>query len=231
MKIKRGGGGGTFTETSVSSQPRRIFLFFATTPPASTQHHGHKIPEIAGSSGGMSQFAFRIGRNLRLFNFAGFLGLVIGLGVLIIACCAGVYILMKRRKDRGDPLWRSRKSVGNSMSQGILGGSRSKRGWVRTGDDDHHMGDRSQGIGLSAPRSRSRSPNPEMYSNRDQGASASSVKLSAPGPYPDAFVARDSIDSLVEGPHQSRGNYQGVSEHDHEDTKYSPTSSRFRERI
>ncbi|KAF8750002.1 hypothetical protein RHS01_09691 [Rhizoctonia solani] len=174
MKIKRGGGGGTFTETS-----------FATTPPASTQHHGHKIPEIAGSSG-------------------GFLGLVIGLGVLIIACCAGVYILMKRRKDRGDPLWRSRKSVGNSMSQGILGGT---------------------------PRSRSRSPNPEMYSNRDQGASASSVKLSAPGPYPDAFVARDSIDSLVEGPHQSRGNYQGVSEHDHEDTKYSPTSSRFRERI
>ncbi|CAE6377457.1 unnamed protein product [Rhizoctonia solani] len=202
MLVKRGGGAATFTETT-----------FATSPPTSTQHHGHKIPEIAGSSG-------------------GFLGLVIGLGVLIIASCVGVYILLKRRKDRGDPLWRKRKSVGNTMSQGILGGSRSKKGWVRTGDeDDHYMGDRSQGIGLSAPRSRSRSPNPEMYSNRDHGASASSVKLSAPGPYPDAFAARDSIDSLVEGPHQSRGNYHGVDDHDHEETKYSPTSSRFKERI
>ncbi|KDN41202.1 hypothetical protein RSAG8_07616, partial [Rhizoctonia solani AG-8 WAC10335] len=201
MRVKRGGGTQDFTQST-----------YPTSPPASTQHHGHKIPEIAGSSG-------------------GFLGLVIGLGVLIIGSCVGVYFLLKRRKDRGEPLWRKRKSVADSMSQGMLGG-RSKKGWVRTGDDDdHYMENRSQGIGLSAPRSRSRSPNPEMYSNRDHDASASSVKLGVPGPYPDAFTARDSIDSLVEGPHQSSGNYHGVGGHGHEDAKHSPTSSRFRERI
>lgn len=167
----------------------------------------------------------------------GFLGLVIGLGVLIIACCVGVYILLKKRKDRGEPLWRKRKSVGDGMTKSMLGGRPKGRGWVRTGDgdDDHYADDHSRGIGLSTPRSRSRSPNPEMYSNRDHSASASTVKLeAAPGPYPDAFSARDSIDSLVEGPNHPRGKYQGVGEHDHDDPKSSPTferGTRFKEAI
>lgn len=210
MFLKRGGSTQTtITETS-----------YPTAPPASTQHHGHKIPEIAGSSG-------------------GFLGLVIGLGVLIIACCIGVYILLKKRKDRGEPLWRKRKAVGgsDSRSKSMFGGRSQGKGWVRTGDgdEDRYTDDHSRGIGLSTPRSRSRSPNPGMYSNRDQASSADTVKL-APGPYPDAFSARDSIDSLVEGPNAARGQYHGV-EHDHDDPKHSPSSStfeggtRFKERL
>ncbi|KAG9127445.1 hypothetical protein FRC07_013762 [Ceratobasidium sp. 392] len=213
MFVKKRGGSTqtTITETS-----------YPTVPPASTQHHGHKIPEIAGSSG-------------------GFLGLVIGLGVLIIACCIGVWILLKKRKDRGEPLWRKRKNVGDtSRSKSMFGGK--GKGWVRTGDgedevyvDDHARG----GIGLSIPRSRSRSPNPSggVYGNRGHASSASTVKLSAaPGPYPDAFEARDSIDSLVEAPNTPRGKYQGVEGHDHDhdrdhdddrDVKHSPTSSTF----
>lgn len=166
------------------------------------------------------------------FHFCiGFLGLVIGLGLLIIACCVGVFILLKKRKDRGEPLWRKRKPVADSMSKSILGGRQRGKGWVRTGDgdgdDEHFMENRSHVIGLSTPRSRSRSPNPEMYSNRDQGASASTVRLEAPGPYPDAFTARDSIDSLVEGPNQSKGKYHGIDDNDREDSKYTPSVASF----
>ncbi|KAG8737369.1 hypothetical protein FRC10_008284 [Ceratobasidium sp. 414] len=169
---------------------------YPTAPPASTQHHG-------------------------------FLGLVIGLGVLIIVCCVGVWILLKKRKDRGEPLWRKRKTVGEtSRSKPMFGGK--GKGWVRTGDgddevltEDHARG----GIGLSTPRSRSRSPNPSggAYGNRG----------GAPGPYPDVFEARDSIDSLVEAPNTPKGKYQGIEGHDHDDydhdrdVKYSPTSSTF----
>jgi hypothetical protein len=114
----------------------------------------------------------------------------------------------------------------------MFGGRSQGKGWVRTGDggDETYTDDHSRGIGLSAPRSRSRSPNPNggMYSNRDEAFSASTVKMSAaPGPYPDAFSARDSIDSLVEAPHAPRGQYHGVEGHDHDDTKYSPTSPTF----
>jgi len=199
MFLKRGGSTQTtITETS-----------YPTSPPASTQNHGHKIPEIAGSSG-------------------GFLGLVIGLGVLIIASCAGVYILLKKKKDRGEPLWRKRKAGGgDSKSKSMFGGRAQGKGWVRTGDGDNNQyaDDHSHGIGLSAPRSRSRSPNPEVYTNRDHASSTSTMRLSAPGPYPDAFSARDSIDSLVEGPNAQRGQYQGVEEHDDDDSKYSPHRS------
>ncbi|QRW00919.1 hypothetical protein RhiJN_28937 [Ceratobasidium sp. AG-Ba] len=177
-------------------------------------------------------------------RLTGFLGLVIGLGVLIIASCVGVYILLKKRRDRGEPLWRKRKNVGDTHttpSKPLFGRSKNK-GWVRTGDgDDESYADRG-GIGLSAPRSRSRSPNPagDVYGHKGHASSASTVKLSAaPGPYPDAFEARDSIDSLVEAPNTPRGKYQGVEEHDHDDydTKHSPTSpdfgrgTRFREGI
>lgn len=178
--------------------------------------------------------------NLIFTPSPGFLGLVIGLGLLIIASCVGVYILLKKRKDRGEPLWRKRKTVGggDNMSKSMFGGRSQGKGWVRTGDgdDDRYADDHSHGIGLSVPRSRSRSPNPGMYSNRDQASSVDTVKL-APGPYPDAFSARDSIDSLVEGPNTPRGQYHGVEEHDHDDVKRSPTSStfeggtRFKERI
>ena len=210
MPIRRGG---SFQTTITGTE-------YPTAPPSSTQHHGHKIPKIAGSSG-------------------GFLGLVIGLGVLIIACCAAVFVLLKKRKDRGEPLWRTRKSVGDGMSTSMLGGRHKGRGWVRTGDDDDdHFAGENRGIGLSMPRSRSRSPNPQMYSNRDLGVSASTVKLEAPpGPYPDEFIARDSIDNLVEAPKHTHGQYHGVEGRDHEDTKYSPTSpsfergTRFREGI
>ncbi|KAG9100822.1 hypothetical protein FRC06_003643 [Ceratobasidium sp. 370] len=156
----------------------------------------------------------------------GFLGLVIGLGVLIIACCVGVWILLKKRKDRGEPLWRKRKAVGETSRSKPMFGGRGK-GWVRTGDgddevltEDHARG----GIGLSAPRSRSRSPNPSAGTYGNRGA---------PGPYPDAFEARDSIDSLVEAPNTPRGKYQGIEGHDRDDhdrdrdVKYSPTSSTF----
>jgi len=202
MIVKRGGS----TQTTITD------ISYPTSPPASTQHHGHKIPEIAGSSG-------------------GFLGLVIGLGVLIIASCVGVYILLKKKKDRGEPLWRKRKAGGggDSRSKSMFGGRAQGKGWVRTGDgdNDQYADDHSHGIGLSVPSSRSRSPNPEVYTNREQVTSASAVKLSAPGPYPDAFSARDSIDSLVEAPNTPRGQYHGVEEHDHDDSKYSPTSPGF----
>ncbi|KAG8714195.1 hypothetical protein FRC08_012265 [Ceratobasidium sp. 394] len=159
-----------------------------------------------------------------------FLGLVIGLGVLIIACCIGVWILLKKRKDRGEPLWRKRKAVGGaSRSKPMFGGK--GKGWVRTGDGDDEVltDDARGGIGLSAPRSRSRSPNPSGGTYGNHG--------SAPGPYPDVFEARDSIDSLVEAPNTPRSKYQEIEghvhdDHDHDrDVKYSPTSSRFREAI
>lgn len=72
--VARGGG-------SIASDSRDP-TEFPSTPPASTQTHFKSIPKIAGSEG-------------------GFIGLVVGLGVVFIGCCIGIFFLLRHRRHGG----------------------------------------------------------------------------------------------------------------------------------
>jgi len=198
---------------------------YPTSPPKSTYRKG--VPTIDGSEG-------------------GFIGLVVGLGLLFIGCSLAVFLLLRRRNSIGRrPLPFFNKSIGGrgkgaapaNTSGGVFGrlGQSDRHGWVRTGEDDSD--DEGQGHGRASGASvklsdaRARSPNPPtpnreregLYSNDSNPfATPSTAKFQyhAPGPYDDAFNARPSTDSLDEAVH---GRYPGASSSTH--TAASPPLS------
>ncbi|KAG8978476.1 hypothetical protein FRC05_010721 [Tulasnella sp. 425] len=182
-KVRRGGGGTDPTDANG----------FPTSPPTSTGQHGGHIPKIAGSEG-------------------GFLGLVIGLGLLFIGCTVAVWFLLKKRNERKGrpfPSLFSKLGVGKGSKSG--GGERmrgsDRKGFVRTGDGYDSDEDQGRGTssGVKLAGARARSPVPpaspgNVYANDSNPfASASTVRFQdTPGPYGDAFTARPSTDSLDE---------------------------------
>ncbi|KAG9051140.1 hypothetical protein FS837_011986 [Tulasnella sp. UAMH 9824] len=184
-KVRRGGGG---------SDPTGVNEF-PTSPPSSTGKHGGHIPKIAGSEG-------------------GFLGLVIGLGLLFIGCSVAVWLLLKKRNERKGrpfPSLFSKLGVGKGSKSGGDGFSRmrgnDRKGFVRTGDGNDSDEDPGRGTssGVKLAGARARSPIPPaspggVYANDSNPfASASTARFQeTPGPYGDAFLARPSTDSLDE---------------------------------
>lgn len=142
----------------------------------------------------------------------GFLGLVIGLGLLFIGCTVAVWFLLKKRNERKGrpfPSLFSKLGVGKGSKSG--GGDRmrgsDRKGFVRTGDGYDSDEDQGRGTssGVKLAGARARSPVPpaspgNVYANDSNPfASASTVRFQdTPGPYGDAFTARPSTDSLDE---------------------------------
>ncbi|KAG9010516.1 hypothetical protein FRB94_010282 [Tulasnella sp. JGI-2019a] len=241
-RVKRGGGGGDPNET------------YASGPPSSTLHHGHKPPTIDGSEG-------------------GFIGLVVGLGLLFIGSSFGVWYLLKRRTEKGRrPLPFFNKFLGGRSAKDGGGGfgrlaSTDRRGWSRANNANSHQADgeeegysdddgKSSGhmsSGVKLTKARARSPGlanqtPKgaeregLYSN-DSNPFQSSPSVTRlqdhAGPYGDAFDSRDSLDEAV---HASNSRYGGgvqledrsVQQHDSDGSPVSPSFERgtkFREAL
>ncbi|KDQ18562.1 hypothetical protein BOTBODRAFT_52551 [Botryobasidium botryosum FD-172 SS1] len=141
-----------------------------------------------------------------------FIGLIVGLGILFIGSCILVFVLLRRSRSRGGDTLKSR---GFPMP---LGQSKSRRGWVQTDDGEEEEMTPSHKHSESVDTATDHSKGPYGH---HQSSSASTIQLSA-GPYPDAFSARMSTDSM--DPY-----------HDKEPTR-SPTSpfrdgTKFRESI
>jgi len=143
-RSKRGGSGtAALTNTLDPSS-------YPTSPPQSSYKSG--VPKIGGSEG-------------------GFIGLVVGLGVLILLCSGAVYYLLRTRKHGG----RSRNmnhppsaTTSAGPSKGFfssLRGRKQEAGWVQQGDefdydsededmmmrkDPARVGDVPQGLGYGA---------------------------------------------------------------------------------
>ncbi|KAI5117113.1 hypothetical protein M0805_003666 [Coniferiporia weirii] len=138
--LGRRGGSDLATDTNDASS-------YPTTPPASTYTHFQSIPEIGGSEG-------------------GFIGLVVGLGVIIIGSCIAVFFLLRNWKHGGRTV-RGRSgevgvevvppSPGFPRRQGTLFGFRSenpnKAGWMRAPGEDEDEWDASDNLG-SGPYER-----------------------------------------------------------------------------
>jgi len=205
---------------------------YAPGPPSSTYHRGQHVPTIDGSEG-------------------GFIGLLVGLLVLFIGCSVGVWLLLRRRHQKGrTPIPFFGKLVGGRTKEtgGTFGrlNSSDRRGWVRTNDGDDESdeegggragGVRSRGVKLSnTPRSTGNQLGP--YTNDSNPfATPSSTRLqdqSHTAPYGDAFSTRPSTDSLDEAVHAQ---YGGVPLHDpaessdrhghHEESMSPPVSPSF----
>lgn len=75
-----------------------------TSPPASTHtHFGPLVPKIGGSEGGQhinTRFFISFASDI-LTSITGFIGLVVGLGVIFIGSCIGVFFLLRNRKHGG----------------------------------------------------------------------------------------------------------------------------------
>lgn len=73
----------------------------------------------------------------RLYD-TGFIGLIVGLGVLILICCCAVFYLLRTRPHGGRSGNRNHQpSNSSSLPTGIFASARSKRnaGWVRQTDE------------------------------------------------------------------------------------------------
>jgi len=193
-----------------------IVSSYAPGPPSSTYHRGGHAPTIDGSEG-------------------GFVSLIIGLGILIIGSGVGVWLLLKRRKEKGRrPIPFYNNFIGGRSKDGAGGGSafnplstNDRRGFVRTNDgDEDEWDDDTKGLGgggmkLTEPRSGSPLPakgeREGLYSNDSNpfGTPSTTHFQDRPGPYNKAFTTRPSTDSLDEAVHAS---YRAVSpqEGDHE---------------
>lgn len=166
----------------------------------------------------------------------GFIGLVVGLSLLIIGSCVGVWMLLKRRNQMGrrpipffNRLLGGRgKDTGGSFGRLSSTDKDNRRGWVRTNDedeDDHVLGNvgrRNRNAGANAGASASavnltpRGEREGLYSNDSNPFATPSVtrlqEQDQAGPYGDAFSTRPSTDSLDEAVHGPR--YGGVALHD-----------------
>jgi hypothetical protein len=185
----------------------------------------------------------------------GFIGLVVGLGLLIIGCSVAVFVLLRRKSYQGSssssgrglpfplPFGKHQHDPSSGSGFPAQGSSfgRGNKGWVRTEGED--AWDDEGGVGL-VNRSELRSPNPDVPqhpypSHPDRSASvesASTVRLSAPGAgqYGDAFSTSPSTDSFHDHDEQtSRHEYAPVdTSHDLPRTPTSPTfegGTRFKE--
>ncbi|KAG8929297.1 hypothetical protein FRC01_004563 [Tulasnella sp. 417] len=209
-KVRRGNGGTDPTGATA----------FPNSPPSSTGRHGGHIPKIAGSEGevpfdNILQLCLDKNLNGWLYVFAGgFLGLVIGLGLLFIGCSVAVWLLLKKRNERKGrpfPSLFSKLGVGKGSKSGGDGVGRmrgDRKGFVRTGDGNDSDEDpgrgTSSGVKLAGARARSpippASPSGGVYANDSNPfAGASTPRFpDTPGPYGEAFSARPSTDSLDE---------------------------------
>ncbi|KIM29109.1 hypothetical protein M408DRAFT_8478 [Serendipita vermifera MAFF 305830] len=112
---------------------------YPTERPTSSYHHGQ--PTIAGSFGGMrvmSRHGMNSSTNLENLSIKGFLGLVIGLGVLAIASSIAAFILIRRR--------RRAKAAGGGFPKpgggiGGLFGRKKNKGWMETHSYTDHNDD------------------------------------------------------------------------------------------
>ncbi|PAV23444.1 hypothetical protein PNOK_0051200 [Pyrrhoderma noxium] len=116
FNFDRRGGGSIATDTLESSS-------YPTTPPASTETHFKSIPTIGGSEG-------------------GFIGLVVGLGVILIVSCVSIFLLLRCRKHGGRSIQGKSGEVGveTPRRRGTLFGFKSKNprgsGWIRAPDGE-----------------------------------------------------------------------------------------------
>ncbi|EJD06263.1 uncharacterized protein FOMMEDRAFT_18408 [Fomitiporia mediterranea MF3/22] len=113
---------------------------YPTTPPASTQTHFRSVPEIGGSEG-------------------GFIGLVIGLAIIFVGSCIGVFFLLRNWKHGGRTVPGKSGEIGKEpppssgfpRRRGTLFGFRSKNpkqaGWVRAPGEDEDDWDANDTLG------------------------------------------------------------------------------------
>ncbi|KAH8114168.1 hypothetical protein DFH11DRAFT_1769383 [Phellopilus nigrolimitatus] len=129
---RRGGSDVTSDSIDVSSYP--------TAPPSSTHTHFKSIPTIGGTEG-------------------GFIGLVVGLGVIFLGSCVGVFFLLRNWKHGGRTVRGKSGEVGVEAlpagpdaprRRGTLFGFRStnprKAGWVRAPGEDEDEWDASDNL-------------------------------------------------------------------------------------
>jgi len=135
----------------------------------SSTEHVNSVPEIDGSEG-------------------GFVGLVVGLGILVIICCVTVFFLLRHRGGGGNPSRRNRElgnifpsSVGGAVDsdfptqeRALFGSRAGRHGWTRTADENDDSDGEQDGLGvkLAGIRARSASPTSEVGtsdSRRDHG--------------------------------------------------------------
>ncbi|KZO95129.1 hypothetical protein CALVIDRAFT_538278 [Calocera viscosa TUFC12733] len=202
-------GGGT---NPITDDPATI----PTTPPTSNYQNG--VPKIAGSEG-------------------GFIGLVVGLGVLLIVACLIVWFLLRRRRTRRQKARQS--DAGGPAGLGAAydaktsfpkpgkGGRNAKKGWIKTGDA---YGD--EGIELSGGR---KGQGPYLASDAAGAfSSASTIRLAPPETYKDPYssqqASREDLVSPVGQPSPTgeqgdRGEYERVEEA--QGQADSPTGGRF----
>ncbi|KLO18183.1 hypothetical protein SCHPADRAFT_899979 [Schizopora paradoxa] len=207
--VERGGG-------SIASDTRDPTAF-PTTPPASTQTHFKSIPKIAGSEG-------------------GFIGLVVGLGVIFIGCCIGIFFLLRHRRH-GGRLTRSKSGkVGvedPSGRRGTLFGWRSsnpkRSGWVRAsggeeGEDEWDARDEFDSVQRLPYRQqggggRNRDAMPMESVHELNGKTYDSLDAPAPSPGASAvnLVAPDAHESWrPRSPAEEESLSHSVYDHDHE---------------
>lgn len=157
-----------------------------TSPPTSNYQNG--VPKIAGSEG-------------------GFIGLIVGLGVLVIVAGLGIWFLLrrrrqhreKRRSDTGTPsglgaAYDAKTSFPKPGSRGLFGGKNTKKGWVRTAGDGF-VGDDREGIELAGGR---KGQGPYLASDTTGAfSSASTIRLAPPEMYKDPYSPQASREELV----------------------------------
>ncbi|KZT59735.1 hypothetical protein CALCODRAFT_173098 [Calocera cornea HHB12733] len=177
-------GGGT---NPITDDPATI----PTTPPTSNYQNG--VPKIAGSEG-------------------GFIGLVVGLGVLLIAACLIVWFLLRRRRARRQKARQSDAGRGGATGLGAAydaktsfpkpgkgglfggGGNNAKQGWIRSGGGGFDERD-GEGIELSGGR---KGQGPYLASDAAGAfSSASTIRLAPPEAYKDPYSPGASREELV----------------------------------
>lgn len=109
----------------------------AQTPSPVSANSKNGVPEIGGSEGGASRPCCPRAGVLNRSPPPGFIGLVVGLGIIVIASCVGVFFLLKHRGGGGSK--RHAPTVGGAVemdfpAQGRLAGTfggRARGGWGR----------------------------------------------------------------------------------------------------
>jgi len=181
-----------------------VVFQFATTAPSSNYHQGSRIPQIAGSTG-------------------GFLGLVIGLGLLCIACSIAVFILLKRHKRKHQPPHADGQHpiafIGKGKGWFNFGHKKRGPGWQQT----HSFAD-DEGFSLEQGRGYNDVPN---HAGGDMSTHPHRRM------YDDPFSVQ-SVDELHGEAHTDRGaridrgpTYQRVSDSTERESRQSPISPTF----
>jgi len=141
-------------------EPANAVVTSAITSPTV---HVNSVPEIDGSEG-------------------GFIGLVIGLGILVIICCVTVFFLLRNRESGGNPSKRRNRDMGSSgpgnvggaiesdfptRERGFFGSRAGRYGWTRTADENDDSDGERDGVKLAGLRARSASPNSAVEGSRE----------------------------------------------------------------